>query len=51
MPKTINFERMSEQQLRELFELDTEILSVQQEDVFGRLLETSLDVVGKKRSW
>lgn len=46
--KPLNFERMSEEQLRELFELDIELLNFQQEDVLSRLVETSIDIVGKK---
>ena len=46
--KGFNPDKMSLEQLEELFELDTEIASVEQEDVFGRLLETSVDVIGKK---
>jgi hypothetical protein len=39
---------MSEAQLMELFELDTQLQSQEQEDVYARLLETSIDVIGKK---
>ena len=46
--REINFEKMTTEQLQELFELDNEIATVQQEDVLLKLLETSIDVVGKK---
>ena len=41
-------ERLSLEQLDELFMLDTEIANTEQEDVIGRLLETSVDIIGKK---
>ena len=41
-------ERLSLEQLEELFELDAEIANTEQEDVVGRLLETSIDIIGKK---
>ncbi len=50
LPRTLNFDRMSVDQLQELFEMDAEMASVQQEDVLSRLLETSVDVIGKKKA-
>lgn len=46
--KTLNFNRMTSDQLQQLFELDAEMSSAQQEDVLSKLLETSIDVIGKK---
>ncbi len=41
-------EKLSLEQLDELFMLDTEMANQEQEDVIGRLLETSVDIIGKK---
>jgi len=46
--KELNFDKMSLEQLQELFELDAEIQSSQVDDVLAELLETSFDIVGKK---
>ena len=48
MTTKLNFEHMNESQLQELFAMDAEIASFQQDDVLLKLLETSIDVVGKK---
>ncbi len=46
--KEFNPEKLNLEQLEELFELDTEIADTEQQDVIGRLLETSVDIIGKK---
>ncbi len=46
--KEFNPERLSLDQLDELFQLDTEMANQEQEDVVGRVLETSIDIIGKK---
>jgi len=48
MVTKLNYDRMSTEQLQELFALDAEIATNQQEDCLLKLLETAMDVVGKK---
>lgn len=46
--REFNPDRLSLEQLDELFALDTDIADSEQEDVIARLLETSVDIIGKK---
>lgn len=46
--KGFNPEKLSLEQLDELFQLETEMVNTEQEDVIGRLVETSIDIIGKK---
>jgi hypothetical protein len=50
LPKIKEFrpEKLSQEQLMELFELDTQMVNIEQEDTIGRLVETSIDIIGKK---
>ena len=46
--RALNYDKMSLEQLQELFDIDSAIQDSQAEDVIGELLETSIDVCGRK---
>lgn len=46
--KKLNYRRMSDEQLRELFELERRANMRQQEDILAKLLETTIMIMGKK---
>ncbi len=48
MARTLNFDRMSLQQLQELFEIDRAIQDTEVDDTISQLQETSMDIIGKK---